>query len=508
MTEYDLDLQSIQEARTLAIQAHEAQKQFLHASQAEVDRIRSAMVEAGFAAAERLGRMACEETGYGVPEHKTLKNILTSRVLWNSIKDIPTVGVIRHDPARKMYDIAWPIGLVAALTPSTNPTSTVMFKILIAVKARNAIVVAPHPAAVKCCFETARVLAEAGERAGMPRGLVACMSKITLKGTQELMSHKYTSLILATGGSEMVKATHSVGKPAYGVGPGNVPVYVDRSADLSKAARYIVASKAFDHSVICATEQAVVADKPIAAQLEELMKAEGAYFVDAAQAQALAKLLFTPGPLINPKTVGKSPQQLAQMCGMSVPETARILVARLSAVGREEPLSAEKLTTVLGWYEANGWEAGCERCIELISYGGRGHSLVIHAQDDNVIMRFGLEKPVFRIVVNTMGTLGTTGLTTGVMPSMTLSPGGTGGAITGDNISVHHMYNVKRLAYEINPPPEAAMVPGSTDPASQQNRQAVGSGLSGNGGSPAAPDGLDNARIEEIVRRVLAELEK
>jgi acetaldehyde dehydrogenase (acetylating) len=495
MAEFDLDLQSIQEARTLAVAAREAQQQFLRASQAEVDRICAAMAEAAYAAAERLGRMAVEETTYGVPEHKTLKNVLCSRLLWDAIKDIPTVGVIRHDERKKIYDIAWPMGVVAALTPSTNPTSTVMFKILIAVKAKDAIVVAPHPSAVKCCVETARIMAEAGERAGMPKGLVSCMSKVTLPGTQELMKHRYTALILATGGSDMVKAAHSVGKPAYGVGPGNVPVYVDRSADLKRAAKYIVASKAFDHSVICATEQAVVADKPIAAQLEELMKAEGAYFVDDAQARALAPILFA-GHLPNPKGVGKSPQQLAQMCGISVPGSARILVAKLKAVGREEPLSGEKLTTVLGWYEADGWEAGCERCLELINYGGRGHSLVIHAQDEKVILQFGLEKPVFRIAVNTLGTLGTTGMTTGVMPSMTLGSGGVGGAITGDNITVHHMYNVKRLAYETTPPPEAALRPGSTDDPSQLRRNG------------SAPVGAEADRVDEIVQRVLAELKK
>lgn len=495
MAEFDLDLQSIQEARTLAVAAREAQQQFLRASQAEVDRICAAMAEAAYAAAERLGRMAVEETTYGVPEHKTLKNVLCSRLLWDAIKDIPTVGVIRHDERKKIYDIAWPMGVVAALTPSTNPTSTVMFKILIAVKAKDAIVAAPHPSAVKCCVETARIMAEAGERAGMPKGLVSCMSRVTLPGTQELMRHRYTSLILATGGSDMVKAAHSVGKPAYGVGPGNVPVYVDRSADLKRAAKYIVASKAFDHSVICATEQAVVADKPIAAQLEELMKAEGAYFVDDAQARALAPILFA-GHLPNPKGVGKSPQQLAQMCGISVPGMARILVAKLKAVGREAPLSGEKLTTVLGWYEADGWEAGCERCLELINYGGRGHSLVIHAQDEKVIMQFGLEKPVFRIAVNTMGVLGTTGMTTGVMPSMTLGSGGVGGAITGDNITVHHMYNVKRLAYETTPPPEAALRPGSTDDLSQLRRNG------------SAPVGAEADRVDEIVQRVLAELKK
>lgn len=491
MTEFDLDLQSIQEARTLATAAHEAQCQFLNASQSDVDRICAAMAEAGYTAAERLGRIACEETGYGVPEHKTLKNILCSKILWDSIKDIPTVGIIHSDEQKKIYDIAWPVGVVAALIPSTNPTSTVLFKVLISVKARNGIVVAPHPAASKCSHETALLLAEAGERAGMPKGLISCMTKVSLPGTQELMKHKYTALILATGGAEMVRVAHSVGKPAYGVGPGNVPVYVDRSANIKRAAKYIVASKAFDHSVICATEQAVVADRPIASQLEEQMKAEGAYFVDLVQAQALAKLLFTPGPLINPKTVGKSPQQLGQMCGISVPSSARIIVAKLTDVGPSEPLSAEKLTTVLGWYEVEGWEAGCERCIELIHYGGRGHSLVIHAEDEKVILRFGLEKPVFRIVVNTFGTLGTTGMTTGVMPSMTLSPGGEGGAITGDNITVKHLFNVKRLAYEIKPPPDAAFLPGSTNNPSQSSHVS---------------SGTDAGQIEEIVRRVLAEL--
>jgi acetaldehyde dehydrogenase (acetylating) len=503
MTDFDNDLQSIQEARTLATQARDAQRQFLHASQAEVDRICAAMAQAAADASARLGKLASEETGYGVPEHKTLKNLLSSQLLWEAIKDIPTVGVIRSDPIKRTYDIAWPMGVVAALTPSTNPTSTTMFKILISVKAKNGIVVAPHPFAAKCCVETARIMAEAGERAGMPKGLVNSMSKITLPGTQELMKHKYVALILATGGSDMVRAAHSVGKPAYGVGPGNVPVYVDRSADLQRAAKYIVASKAFDHSVICATEQSVVADRPIVTQLEELMKTEGAYFVGDDIKQILAKNLFV-GHLPNPKAVGRSPQQLAQLYGFSVPDWARILVVRLNAVGREEPLSGEKLTTVLGLYEADGWEAGCERCIELINYGGRGHSLVIHARDENVIMQFGLEKPVFRIVVNTMGTLGTTGYTTGVMPSMTLGSGGVGGAITGDNITVHHMYNVKKLAYETRVAPDAAFTPGSTDDPAQRRLFSSGAqGLS----APASSSNLD-AQVEEIVRKVLLELKK
>lgn len=456
----DLDLLSIQEARQLAVAAREAQQIWAEATQEQVDRVCAAMAEAAYGASERLGLMAAEETGYGVPDHKKLKNEFGSLKVWESIKDIKTVGVIRHDVEKKLYEIAWPMGVVAALTPSTNPTSTVMVKILIAVKARNAIVVAPHPAAKNCCYETAQIMVQAAEAAGAPPGLISCMQQVSLAGTQALMRHKYTALILATGGSDMVRAAHSAGKPAYGVGPGNVPVYVDRSADLELAARYIVASKAFDYSVICATEQAVVADKPIATRLTQLMENEGAFFVDARQAEALRRTLFHPDGSINVATVGKSPQYLAAMAGFQVPNSARILVARLDKVGREEPLSREKLTTVLGWYEADGWEPGCDRCIDLISFGGRGHSLIIHATDEKVIMAFGLEKPVFRIGVNTMGTLGTIGLTTGVMPSMTLGSGGVGGSISGDNITVHHMYNVKRLAYETSPPPETALRPG------------------------------------------------
>jgi acetaldehyde dehydrogenase (acetylating) len=361
-----------------------------------------------------------------------------------------------------IYEIAWPMGVVAALTPSTNPTSTTINKILIAVKARNGIVIAPHPYAVNCSTSTARVMIDAAEDAGAPPGLINCMTKISLEGSQELMSHKRTAVILATGGTEIVRVAHSMGKPAYGVGPGNVPVYVDRSADLEKAAKYIVASKAFDYSVICATEQAVVADRPIAARLKQLMESEGAFFVNESQADALRKTLFHPDGGINVNTVGKSPQYLAALAGIKVPGHARILVTQLENVGRDEPLSREKMNTVLGWYEANGWEAGCDRCLELINFGGRGHSLIIHATDEKVIMAFGLEKPVFRIAVNTMGTLGAIGLTTNVMPSLTLGSGGIGGSITGDNISVYHLFNIKRMVFETSRPPDMALRSGTT----------------------------------------------
>ena len=486
MPEFDKDLRSIQQAREMVLKAREAQKTWGYATQADVDRVCEAMAEAAYGAAERLGRMAAVETGFGVPEHKKIKNQFASMAVWNAIKDVKTVGIIEKDDQLQLYKIAWPMGVIAALTPSTNPTSTVMNKILIAVKARNAIVIAPHPSAVNCCVATTEIMEKAAVDAGAPEGLIHCMSEISLPGTNELLSHRYTALILATGGGEMVRVAHSKGKPAYGVGPGNVPVYVDRSADLEKAARYIVASKAFDHSTICATEQSVVADQPIAARLKELMIAEGAYWLSPDEAEIMRSILFFPNGAINAASVGKSPQYLAAMGGFQVPENTRILVGDLQRVGKDEPLSREKLTTVLGFYIADGWEAGCDRCLELIDFGGRGHSLIIYATNEEIVYAFGLEKPVFRIGVNTMGTLGMIGYTTGISPSLTLGSGGVGGAITGDNIDVHHLYNVKRLAFEISAPPADAFKPGSV-PA----------------GSIQAPD---YSALESLVREAVQEI--
>ncbi len=478
----DKDLSSIQEARDLAKKAHEAWKIWSSASQAEVDRVCAAMAEAGCQAAERLGRLAQEETGFGVAAHKKLKNEFGARIVWESIRDLKTVGVIRQDSDRRIYEIAWPMGVVVALVPSTNPTSTAFFKCLIAVKSRNAIVLAPHPSAVRCTYESAQTMAVAAVAAGAPPGLIGCMQEISLPGTQDLMSNRLTAVILATGGSAMVKAAHSTGKPAYGVGPGNVPVYVDRSADIEKAARYIVASKAFDYSTICATEQAVIADLPVARALAERMRAEGAYFTNEQETGALRRTLFYPDGGINTDVVAKSAEYVAAYAGFKVPAGTRILVTPLSKVGKQELLSHEKLTTVLSWYEADGWDQGCEISIALIETGGRGHTQIIHANDERVIMAFGLEKPVFRILVNTMGSLGAIGMTTGVMPSLTLGSGGVGGSITGDNITAYHLMNIKRLAYELSAPPPEAFQPG------------------------APPAGPSPDEIERVVRQVIEQV--
>lgn len=496
--EYDADLRSIQEARDLAVTARGAQRRFQFAAQADVDRICQAMADAAFAAAERLGQLAHDETGYGTALHKKLKNQFASRDVWQSIKDVPTCGVLRRDEQHGVVEIGWPVGVIAALCPVTNPTSTAIFKILIGVKARNAVVVAPHPSAVGCTSEAVGVMVEAGEAAGMPSGLVSCMKAVSLPGTHELMEHYATSLILATGGSGMVKAAHSVGKPALGVGPGNVPVYVDRSADVVRAAADIVASKSFDCSTICSTEQTVVADRPIAAQLRSEMAANGAHWLGEEEAARLGAAMFRPNGMMDARFVGRTPQRIGELVGIDVPRSARVLVADVDGVGPDFPLSREKLTTVLGFIEEDGWRAGCERSIELLKFGGDGHSLSIHARDEDVILAFGIEKPAFRILVNTWSSFGAIGASTGLRPSMTLAPGGLGGAVVSDNITVQHVLNVKRVAYEVRRPPAEAWV-GANGAVAGGSAQGAAPRV-GTGG----PDGVDVDLVAEVVRRVLA----
>ncbi len=490
---YDLDLQSIQEARRLSEACYKAQQQFIAFNQEQVDNVCAAMADAAYNESRRLGEMAKDETGYGIALHKMLKNQLGSRNLWESIKDIKTVGIIREDRVKHIVEIGWPMGVVAALTPSTNPTSTTMYKILISVKSRNGIVVAPHPAAYHCSLETAKIMSKAGEAAGMPHGLVSCMSKVSLAGTQELIGHRRISVILATGGSAMVRAAHSVGKPAYGVGPGNAPCYVDGSADIKKAAHDIVSSKAFDNSLICATEQSIVVDKLIASKLRSEMEHIGAYFVNLKQKTALANVLFSPKGVINRYSVGQTPESLSQMADIQVPAGTRILVVPLNKVGKEEPLSREKLTTVLGWYEVDGWESGIECCMKLVNFGGRGHTMIIHATDKNIIMNFGLKIPVFRILVNTMGSLGAVGGTTSLSPSLTLGSGGIGHSITGDNITTTHLLNIKRIAYETKAPPKLAVI--DTKPQTNSSNDT----FSGDGN-------LNIEQIKVVVKAVVEEV--
>ena len=446
----DRDLASVQEARDLVRRADEAQRAFAHATQAQTDRVVEAMGRAASAAAERLAKLAVEETGIGRYEDKVLKNRFAADDVLRYILPLKTVGVIRDLPEIKVKELAVPMGVVAALIPTTNPTSTAIYKALISVKGRNAIVMSPHPRAVKCILEAARVMADAAQAAGAPRDLVLAMATPALEGTTELMRHKRTAVILATGGSDMVRAAYSSGKPAFGVGPGNVPAIIERTADVAKAAADIVAGKSFDNGVLCSAENSVICDAPVDAQARRELMQQGAVFVAGDAREALQQAMQdsrTGG--ISHAIVGLPAAEIAARAGLDVPQDTRALVVECQAVGKEEFFSREKLSPVLAYYVEDGWEKCCERSIELLQYGGVGHSLVIHSRDEHVIMRFFEEKPAFRILVNTMAAMGATGYTTGLAPAMTLGPGTLGGSSTSDNISALHLINVKRLAYEI-----------------------------------------------------------
>jgi acetaldehyde dehydrogenase (acetylating) len=447
----DRDLASISEARALARRAKAAAPALAELSQERIDAIVDAMAAAATAQAEALARLACDETGFGVVADKVQKNLFSSEKIYRFIRPMKTVGVVARHDDRKVIEIAEPFGVVAAIVPTTNPTSTAIYKILIAMKARCPIVLSPHPGAARCITRTAELMWEAARASGAPDGSINWMTTVTLEGTQELMKAREVAVILATGGMGLVRAAYSAGKPAYGVGPGNAPAYIERTADLEKAVRDIVNGKTFDNGLLCSSENSVVVDAPIAGEAKRLFQANGAHFLSAEEADRLARVLVTPQRLPNPALVGRSALHVAEKAGIAAPAGTRVLIAELAGVGRDYPLSIEKLCPVLSWYVVADWREGCERCIQILRYGGMGHTMAIHSRSDDIVLQFGLKKPAFRIVVNSPATLGAVGLTTGLDPSMTLGCGGWGGNITSDNISPKHLLNIKRVAYEITP---------------------------------------------------------
>jgi acetaldehyde dehydrogenase (acetylating) len=456
MPQSDRDLASIAEARALARRARAAAPILAELTQTQIDAIVDAMAAAVTPQAETLARLAHEETGFGVVADKIQKNLFASEKIHAFIRPMKTVGVIRRLDDRKVVEIAEPFGVVAAVIPSTNPTSTAIYKILIAIKARCPIVLSPHPSAVRCITRVAELMNDAARRAGAPDGAITWMTTVSLEGTQELMKAREVAVILATGGMGLVRAAYSAGKPAYGVGPGNAPAFIERTADVAKAARDIITGKTFDNGLLCSSENSVVVDAPVAEEARRELIANGAHFLAPAEADALARILVTPQRLPNPALVGRPATYIAQQAGISVPSHTRALIAELKGVGRDYPLSIEKLCPVLSYYVVADWQEGCERCKEILRYGGMGHTMSIHSRNEEVILQFGLKKPAFRIVVNTPTTLGSIGMTTGLDPSMTLGCGGWGGNITSDNISPLHLLNVKRLAYETQPAQAAA----------------------------------------------------
>jgi acetaldehyde dehydrogenase (acetylating) len=397
--------------------------------------------------------MAVEETGFGKVADKVVKNLFAANDVYNAIKDMKTVGIVRRDEQNRVWEVAQPVGIVAAIVPSTNPTSTAIFKSLIAVKARNAIIFSPHPGAAKCTAEAARIMQEAAERAGAPKGLISCITQPTLAATNELMRHKLTDVILATGGMGMVKAAYSSGKPAYGVGPGNVPVYIHKSANIAKTVQLIIQSKTFDNGTICASEQALLVDQSIKEQVVSELKQQGAYFLNDEEKQKVASIIMVNGAL-NAKIVGKSPQVIAEMAGIVIPSDTKVLVAEETNVGKEYPFSIEKLSPILAFYTVKDMEEASAIAVALLELGGLGHTLGIHAEDEKIVEAFTIDKPVSRVIVNSGTTFGGIGATVAIQPSLTLGCGSFGNNITSDNIGPQHLINIKRVAYGIREMPQ------------------------------------------------------
>lgn len=441
----DRDLRGVQEARCLIRAAKEAQKQLAGLSQPEIDRICAEMARTGFENASRLAKMANEETGFGRAEDKTIKNEFASKGLWEFVKDQKTVGIISDCPDRGIMEVAVPMGVVAGIIPSTNPTSTVFFKAIIALKSANAIVFSPHPAAKNCILEATRLMREAVERAGGPADAVACIENPTIEGTNELMRHRDVALILATGGSAMVKAAYSSGNPAIGVGPGNGPAYIERTADIPMAVKRILDSKTFDNGTICASEQSVVTEEIIRDGVIAEFKKQGAYFLSPEEKQKVAAILMR-GATMNPAIVGKTAQYIGKLAGIEIPAGIRVLIGFETEVGDKIPFSKEKLCPVLAFYTEEDWESACELCIRILLHEGAGHTMMIHSRDDDVIREFALKKPVSRLLVNTPGALGGVGATTNLAPSFTLGCGAVGKNSTSDNIGPLNLINIRRVA--------------------------------------------------------------
>jgi acetaldehyde dehydrogenase (acetylating) len=493
----DKDLVSVQQARDLVEAAHRAQGQLARFDQAKIDRVCEAMARAALREAARLGAMATEETGYGIPDDKREKNRFASEDVWNFFKGLRTVGVINE--TKDVLEIASPRGVVAGIIPSTNPTSTAIFKILIAVKSRNSIVLSPHPSAARCINETARVMREAGVKEGLPAEAVGCMTSATLEGTEALMKHRQTAVILATGGIGLVRAAYSSGKPAFGVGPGNVPVFVERTADVPVAVQNILTGKTFDNGTICASEQAVVADAPVASQVREELTRQGAHFLSAAEADQLARVVTTEKRALNPQIVGRSVEVIAKMAGLSVPPGTRCLVAEVGGVGREFPLSMEKLSPILAFYVEDGLERGAARCFEILSYGGMGHTAGIHTRSREAAKAFGVEMPASRIIVNSPTTHGAIGFSTALAPSMTLGCGSWGGNVTSDNVSPWHLMDIKRVAFETRAVPSKRPARAAQQPAASPLQPAPASA------GAAAGDAVSRDDIARIVDRFLSQ---
>ena len=451
----DTDLLSQQEARDLAARAAAAQQQFAGFDAEAVDRICCAIALAGDRGAETLADLAYRETRFGVYEHKVFKNRYCGTGLWEQIRPVRTIGPIDYNATTGIMTLAEPMGVIAALVPMTHPTATVIFNALIALKGRNAIVFAPHPRTARSSLAAARLVTAAAAAAGAPKDLISCMTQVSLAGTTELMHQKPVRLILATGGAAMVKAVYSSGKPTIAAGPGNVPTYVDRSAgrDLPGLVADIIASKCFDNGTPCASEQAIIADAPVAGDLAAELVRQGCHLMNERERAGLARRLLSPEGTMNPEVVGQGAARLAELGGFSVPAGTRVLLAPCTEVGRAEPFSAEILACCAAFYVVDGWQQGLERCNEILRYGGLGHTCGVWAEEQAVLTAFALKALAFRVIVNGPTNFGVLGATTNLPATLMFGGGTWGGGITSDNLGPEHLINRRRVAWTLREVP-------------------------------------------------------
>tara|TARA_B100000315_G_scaffold215210_1_gene214339 strand:- start:2089 stop:3615 length:1527 start_codon:yes stop_codon:yes gene_type:complete len=447
----DKDLITSQQIRDLCQAASEAQKKFSTFSQKKIDEICKAMADTGYRKSVELAKLAVEDTGMGRFEDKITKNEFSTRDLWDIIKKMKTVGVIKEDRRKKVTEFAEPMGIVAGIIPTTNPTSTAMYKIIIALKSGNAIILSPHPRAARCTCAAAEIMKNAALKAGAPPGIIGCITEPSVEAAQRLMQHKFVNVILSTGGRAIVIAAHSSGKPAYGVGPGNVPAFIEKSANVKKAVRDIIAGKSFDNGLICSSEQTMVVEKTIDKKVRDALKNEPVYWINSDEMEKLQKLMFNEKGQLNTSVVGQTPQKIAEIAGFTVNQTIRVLLVELGGVGKEFPFSREKLSPVLGYYVVDDANCGIEVSRKITLFHGVGHTAVIHSNNKDIVRRFSEKVTALRVCVNTPAPHGSVGYSTDLVPAMTLGSGSWGGSITGDNISPMHLINIKRLVWETKP---------------------------------------------------------
>ena len=481
--EFDKDLRSIQEVRDLLTQARRAQNALAAMSQEDLDRITAAISAAGAEHAARLAAMAAEETGFGKKEDKEIKNRFAAVTLYEAIRDQKTHGILHEDREHRTVDIGVPVGVVAGLVPSTNPTSTVIYKAMICLKAGNPIIFSPHPSAVGCILETVKVIRQAAERAGAPTGSISCITTPTIEATNTLMRHDITRLILATGGAAMVKAAYSSGTPAIGVGAGNGPAYIHHTANVEQAVKRILDSKTFDNGTICASEQSVIMEARMEPAVKAALRSQGAYLLDEEETKQLSRFILRSNGTMNPAIVGKSVETVAKLAGLTrVPASARVLVARETGVGKGHPYSSEKLGLILACDVEPDEEAVLRRCVEILEWEGAGHTFAIHTEDEAVAKKFAAV-PASRVLVNTPASLGGIGATTCLFPALTLGCGAVGGSSSSNNIGPLDLINIKRVAWGVK--------------ELEQLRGQAGS---------ASPYTVDDSLLDRLVEQIMGRL--